>query len=65
MPCALFYFDLIKDDGMESVSKLRKTSADFRDNRLLDIFILTLDILKEICDSKKVFSANQQVLYLI
>uniref|UniRef100_A0A914P2G4 Uncharacterized protein n=1 Tax=Meloidogyne incognita TaxID=6306 RepID=A0A914P2G4_MELIC len=40
------------EEGFESVSKQRKISGSFRDTRLLDIFIVSLDILKQATEAK-------------
>uniref|UniRef100_A0A915MF38 Exportin-7 n=1 Tax=Meloidogyne javanica TaxID=6303 RepID=A0A915MF38_MELJA len=40
------------EEGFESVSKQRKISGSFRDTRLLDIFIVSLDILKQAPEAK-------------
>ncbi|KAL7073722.1 hypothetical protein ACQ4LE_007266 [Meloidogyne hapla] len=40
------------EEGFDSVSKQRKISGSFRDSRLLDIFIVSLDILKQAIDVK-------------
>uniref|UniRef100_A0A183BLN1 Importin N-terminal domain-containing protein n=1 Tax=Globodera pallida TaxID=36090 RepID=A0A183BLN1_GLOPA len=34
------------DEGLDSISKQRKISGDFRDNFLMDIFIVSLDIVE-------------------
>lgn len=55
----LYFIKLTQDEGLDSISKQRKISADFRDNRLLDIFILSLDILKEACDKQQLINDSQ------
>ncbi|KAF7633265.1 hypothetical protein Mgra_00007366 [Meloidogyne graminicola] len=40
------------EEGFDTVSKQRKISASFRDSRLLDIFVLSLDILKQAIEVK-------------
>uniref|UniRef100_A0A914LV60 Exportin-7/Ran-binding protein 17 TPR repeats domain-containing protein n=1 Tax=Meloidogyne incognita TaxID=6306 RepID=A0A914LV60_MELIC len=40
------------EEGFESVSKQRKISGSFRDTRLLDIFIVSLDIFKQAPEAK-------------
>ncbi|KAL3083211.1 hypothetical protein niasHS_011013 [Heterodera schachtii] len=54
------------DEGLESISRQRKISGDFRDNFLLDIFVASLDIIesavgKQLTDGIKLSCVSQAV----